>query len=339
MKFLFLLMAVPVMFVAQAGVMPDVFSEANVVQFYKDGEEFFVSESDQTRFDEIFVEAISGSRQMPAFAVAIHKLTMEDFKEGYWVKFDYGKTVSASGMDFDQLLIHIQPNSYGVNVIRGNNGKFDGRCYYLDLDNTLDEIYDFLTDVEHLEKDKIDVEIEKSEEKQTEIKESEEDNEPQPDKDISGSGNDGDKENQQNESTTEKQVVANKTEKQEKVKEQNSDKNEKAIDDAKKESQTLASESKIPSVNDERKEENKVINQEAIESTGAQTEIKKGEVGTAVTETSDKQNEMPDQISEETEMTEEIETETTEKFETKNEQTEKVTASSKLIEMVSQWED
>lgn len=332
MKFLFLLMAVPVMFVAQAGVMPDVFSEANVVQFYKDGEEFFVSESDQTRFDEIFVEAISGSRQMPAFAVAIHKLTMEDFKEGYWVKFDYGKTVSASGMDFDQLLIHIQPNSYGVNVIRGNNGKFDGRCYYLDLDNTLDEIYDFLTDVEHLEKDKIDVEIEKSEEKQTEIKESEEEKEPQPDNDISGSGNDGDKESQQNESTTNAQ---------ERVKEQNSDKNEKATDNVQKESQTLASESKIPSVNNERKEENKVINQEAIESAGTQTEIKKSEVETAMTETSDKRNEMPDQISEETEMTEEIETETksTEKFETQNEQTEKVTASSKLIEMVSQWED
>ena len=335
MNFLFGLLAVPVMFVAQAGVMPEVFSEANMVQFYNNGVEFSISESDGARFDEIFVDAISGSRQMPAFAVAIHKLTMQDFKEGYWVKFDYGKTVSASGMDFDQLLIHIQPNCYGVNVIRGNNGKFDGRCYYLDLDNTLDEVYDFLTTVDHVEKEKIEVEIEKGEESEVEIKESEDESEPKPDEDLSGNGKDDstpDEKIEESSATTEikKDIKENKKEKERPTKpkaeniktNQTSDEQTEKIEES--ESQVLANESKIPSVNDERKEENKVIKQEPVENFGVQTEIKETLHETKLAQTT------PEQDKETNKDLEAIES-------NELDETEKVTASSKLVEAVSQW--
>ena len=174
MKFLFALMVIPVFLCAQAGILPDVFGEAEVVKFYNNGQEIFMSEESQEKFDELFIETISGSRQMPAFAVAIHKLTMEDFKEGYWVKFDYGKKMNASGMPFDQLLIHVQKDASGINVIRGNNGKFDGRCYYLDLEENLDKIYDFLVNVESVPQEKPKVEIEKGEEQELEIVEEEE---------------------------------------------------------------------------------------------------------------------------------------------------------------------
>ncbi len=175
MKFLFALMAIPVFLCAQAGILPDVFGEAEMVKVYNNGQEIVMSEEAQEKFDELFIESISGSRQMPAFAVAIHKLTMEDFKQGYWVKFDYGKKMNASGMPFDQLLIHVQKDVSGINVIRGNNGKFDGRCYYLDLEENLDKIYDFLVNIEALPSGEIKFEVEKSEEPEVEIVEEEED--------------------------------------------------------------------------------------------------------------------------------------------------------------------
>ncbi len=294
MKFLFMLMAVPVMFVAQAGILPEVFSEANVVQFFNDGQQVVMSESEEARFDELFVEAISGSRQMPAFAVAIHKLTMEDFKEGYWVKFDYGKKMNASGLPFNQLLIHVQQNSSGINIIRGNNGRFDGRCFYLDLDGNLDEVYDFLATIEGQPQEKLEVEIESGEKQEFEIKEDKKEDKDEDNSADDESGSDGD---DSSEKAASKPIKEEKDDT--KISDGKSDSEDalgEMIEDAKTEEygskeaeaekdlsnesddqtaknptleEEVSAEVQMPAVNDDKKEESKVISIEPAEKTSA----------------------------------------------------------------------
>lgn len=257
MGFLFTLMILPVVLCSQGAVLPDVFAEANVVHFYNNGQEIEVSEEDCEKFDQLFVEAISGSRQMPAYAVSLHKLTMEDFKEGYWVKFDYGKTMKASKMPFDQLLIHIQEDMYGVNIIRGNKGRFEGRCFYLELDNkTFDEVYDFLVNVEALPSGDLKVEVEKGEENKVDIVTEENDEDDDKDSEDEVDGREVEDEN-------------------------SGEAEDEKIDEADEamaggeiiETEEVEASAEMPSINNDKKEENKVIKQEATEKVSASEKL------------------------------------------------------------------
>lgn len=167
-KLLFLFMIAPIILCSQAGLLPEIFSEAQMVKVYNDGQEIVMSQQVKSEFDTLFVEALDDARQMPAFGVSIHKLTVEEMKSGIWVKFIYQQTMEADGMPFDELLVHVQKDMHGVNIIRGNGGTYNGRCFYLDLDGTLDKVYDFLANLEN-EEQTIEVELEKGEEKEVTI--------------------------------------------------------------------------------------------------------------------------------------------------------------------------
>ena len=167
-KLLFLFMIAPIILCSQAGLLPEIFSEAQMVKVYNDGQEIVMSQQVKSDFDTLFVEALDDARQMPAFGVSIHKLTVEEMKSGIWVKFIYQQTMEVDGMPFDELLVHVQKDMHGVNIIRGNGGTYNGRCFYLDLDGTLDKVYDFLANLEN-EEQTIEVELEKGEEKETVI--------------------------------------------------------------------------------------------------------------------------------------------------------------------------
>ncbi len=146
-KMLFFFMILPVMLFSEVTSLPSVFEEANMIKIYNDGQEIVMTEEKLDEFSKLFMEAVKDARQMPAFGVAIHKLTVEEMKSGIWVKFVYNNEMQASGMPFDELVIALQPNMYGFNVIRGFRGKYNGRCFYLDLDGTLDNVYNYVVDV------------------------------------------------------------------------------------------------------------------------------------------------------------------------------------------------
>ena len=167
-KLLFLFMIAPIILCSQAGLLPEIFSEAQMVKVYNDGQEIVMSQQVKSDFDTLFVEALDDARQMPAFGVSIHKLTVEEMKSGIWVKFIYQQTMEVDGMPFDELLVHVQKDMHGVNIIRGNGGYYNGRCFYLDLNGTLDEVYDFLANLEN-EEETMEVELEKGEEKEVSI--------------------------------------------------------------------------------------------------------------------------------------------------------------------------
>ena len=170
-RMFYMMMILPILFCSQASTMCDLFSEVKMVEVYKDNQVLEMTSEDQQKFDELFCNAIEGARQMPAFGVSIDELTKEEIKSGLWVKFVFEKTMVKSDMPFDELLIKISKDCYGFNIIRGNNGKYDGRCFYLDLDKSMNEVYDFLDNLK-IKDNSLKVELECQEEKETNIEQS-----------------------------------------------------------------------------------------------------------------------------------------------------------------------
>ena len=81
----------------------------------------------------ILKDILIGSHMMPAFGVSIDAYTQEALSRGTWLKFNYLQTQTVEDMPFDTLLIELKPDDHGFTIIRGNDGKYEGRCYYVDL--------------------------------------------------------------------------------------------------------------------------------------------------------------------------------------------------------------
>ncbi len=169
-RFIFLFLTLPILFCSQSNVVLDLFSEATMIEFYKDGNQIEISSSQLDEIDSLFYESISEALSMPAFGVSIDSLTKEAMKTGLWLKFVYDETIIINEMPFDSLLIEIKEDCYGVNIIRGNDGTYNGRCFYLDLNgNNFDKLYQYLVNL--TENDDLEIELESQEIEQTEIKE------------------------------------------------------------------------------------------------------------------------------------------------------------------------
>lgn len=142
-KSLCLSLVIPVLFSVNTFISS--FNQADMLQFTNNGEIIQMTNKDLEKFNEIFSSSLENSRSMPAFGVSLHEETIKAMKEGIWVKFIFNETRIENRMPFDELLIHVEKDNYGLNIIRGNNGKYEGRCFYLDLDKNLNELYNFLS--------------------------------------------------------------------------------------------------------------------------------------------------------------------------------------------------
>ena len=80
----------------------------------------------------------------PAFGVSLHEQTLQAKQKGIWIEFVYNETHEFAEMPFDKLLIELKPNFYGFNLIRYQSGKYEGRCFYLNLNHSSTKFYDFI---------------------------------------------------------------------------------------------------------------------------------------------------------------------------------------------------
>lgn len=84
------------------------------------------------------------AHDMPAFGVSLDDLTKEEMKTGSWLELGFNKTYEFNEMPFDGLLIKIEKDIYGFNLIRRNNKKYEGRCFYLSLSESMNELYNII---------------------------------------------------------------------------------------------------------------------------------------------------------------------------------------------------
>lgn len=111
---------------------------------YKNGEEIKL---DKTLVEPELKQLTDKSYFSPAFGVSLHDQTTNAMQKGYWLEFRYNTQHVYADMPFSKLLIELKPDYYGFNLIRYNDGKYDGRCYYLNLNVSSTKFYKFITSI------------------------------------------------------------------------------------------------------------------------------------------------------------------------------------------------
>ncbi len=171
--FFSLFLILPILFCFEANIMLDWFSEAKMINFYKDGQQIELVSPQIEEIDNLFNEAIEEAICMPAFGVSIDSHTKEEMKSGLWIEFVFSSRQIRNDMPFDSLLIKIEKDCHGVNLIRGIEGVYEGRCFYFDLgEKNFDKLYEYLNSISEEE---VEIELEKQEEKEIEIVEEDDD--------------------------------------------------------------------------------------------------------------------------------------------------------------------
>ena len=74
---------------------------------------------------------------MPAFGVSLHNETLNEIKSNCWLQVNFNKEIVKNGLPFNALLFRLE-ETQGFNLIRLYDGKYEGRCLFLDLDKEMD---------------------------------------------------------------------------------------------------------------------------------------------------------------------------------------------------------
>ena len=125
------------------------FSDAKSITILKNDEKFCYTKGDD-KFEEILAALLSAtknSHDMPAFGVSIDSETKSAIQSGSWIELQFNKTMSFNEMPFDALLIQIEEDYQGINIIRKNNKKYDGRCFYLNLKSNMKHLSDIIKNI------------------------------------------------------------------------------------------------------------------------------------------------------------------------------------------------
>ena len=101
-------------------------------------------EANVLELNKVVDNILKDSYSIPALGVSIHTETIMQMQKGVWIKLQYNGTQWLDNMNFDELLIEVNPEFMGFNIIRGNVGIYEGRCYYINLTNTdMAELYNY----------------------------------------------------------------------------------------------------------------------------------------------------------------------------------------------------
>lgn len=131
---------------AQPMELKDFFAQATGIYCLVEGKE---TKCNTWQFKEIVncleqLLTADGSYEMPAFGVSMHKLTIEQMKQGVWLRFVYEKEHMHNNMPFTELLIKVEPSYAGFNIIRKYNGEYTGRCFYYQTPCTMQSLWELL---------------------------------------------------------------------------------------------------------------------------------------------------------------------------------------------------
>ena len=119
------------------------FKDSNRIIVYNQGKEFNYLKGDD-KYELILsylYEITNNSYEMPAFSVADDNSTIKAIQTGLWLELEFSNTKHINDLPFDSLLIEVNPDFSGFNLIRKHNGKYDGRCFYLNLKTTMNSLY------------------------------------------------------------------------------------------------------------------------------------------------------------------------------------------------------
>lgn len=125
----------------------EVFDYAKEINIYYNGIKTFYRVGDDN-FSKILTSwnsMLVGGHTMPAFGVSLNSQTIEGMQRGLWIEFKFEKQFEVNELPFKKLLINIQKDYTGFNIIRYNSQRgYDGRCFYYSLDKDMSEVYNLI---------------------------------------------------------------------------------------------------------------------------------------------------------------------------------------------------
>lgn len=77
------------------------------------------------------------ARVMPAFGVSLHEETLKEIRNDNWLQINFSKQMNKNDLLFNSLIFKLEKTN-GINLIRLYNGKYEGRCIFLDFDDEVD---------------------------------------------------------------------------------------------------------------------------------------------------------------------------------------------------------
>ena len=125
----------------------DALTQPSSITITQDGVDYECNDAEQQLIIDSIKEIFNSHREMPAFGVSLDKETRDAKTSGLWIELVYNTPVKYIGMCFDKLLIEVDRNYTGFNIIRHYKGKYDGRCYYVDLSTSMEPLYNTLIDI------------------------------------------------------------------------------------------------------------------------------------------------------------------------------------------------
>ncbi len=128
-----------------------------MIEIYISGKKTQYTNYQMNKIQDLFFYVIIEARSMPALSVAIDDIVKKDINRGVWMSIKYPKQQIVNEMPFDELLIKIDKNYLGFNIIRGNKGVYDGRCFYLDNDIELESLYTYILTANRKNKNNVDL--------------------------------------------------------------------------------------------------------------------------------------------------------------------------------------
>lgn len=128
----------------------EVFADSYQIDLLINNEKYEYDNNNQEYYKilVLFDEMLTGSREVPALGVSLDNETRKAIKNGVWLEFNYDITRYNNDLPFDSLLIEVNQNYGGFNIIRKYNNKYEGRCFYINLENNskMNKLYNYLTD-------------------------------------------------------------------------------------------------------------------------------------------------------------------------------------------------
>lgn len=144
-RLFFSFMGVPMIFNAMFNF-TDIFSYGQMNLIYNN-QVIEITDEEKADIQGEIIKYLENAYDSPALAVTFPEFYKEMLKDGYFLNFKFNKHYEFNGLPFDELTIKIEDNAYGFNVFRGENGVFQGRCIYVNTENSSSELYKIVKEI------------------------------------------------------------------------------------------------------------------------------------------------------------------------------------------------
>lgn len=125
------------------------YPEATSIVLFNDGSKTIFNKGDDKY--EMLIDSLlkisKDAHDMPAFGVSLDEETRKALSKGFWIELVFDGEHEFNEMPFESLLIGVEPEFSGFNLIRKVNGKYDGRCFYLQLMETMQPLYEEILEI------------------------------------------------------------------------------------------------------------------------------------------------------------------------------------------------